>query len=138
MPGALPNPLYTTEWGQAYVGDSLDLLPCLPADSVDLVVTSPPFALQRQKEYGNETGDAHVDWLLRFAKTDHPKADVRHVLAPYSERMKKLLEDAESFYRPKLRPSGHDISKRFASDNGGAIPSNLLQTRRSGTMSLKA
>jgi site-specific DNA-methyltransferase (cytosine-N4-specific) len=41
--------------------------------------------------------------------------------------MKKLLEDAESFYRPKLRPSGHDISSRFASDNGGAIPSNLLQ-----------
>ena len=49
------------------------------------------------------------------------------MLAPYSERMKKLLEDAESFYRPKLRPSGHDISKRFASDNGGAIPSNLLR-----------
>jgi site-specific DNA-methyltransferase (cytosine-N4-specific) len=41
--------------------------------------------------------------------------------------MKKLLEDAESFCRPKLRPSGHDITKRFASDNSGAIPSNLLQ-----------
>ena len=49
------------------------------------------------------------------------------MLAPYSERMKKLLEDAESFYRPKLRPSGHDISRRFADNNGGAIPSNLLQ-----------
>jgi site-specific DNA-methyltransferase (cytosine-N4-specific) len=65
-----------------------------------------------------------VWWL---AKTDFPKADVRRVLAPYSDRMKKLLEDAESFYRPKLRPSGHDISGRFATDNGGAIPSNLLQ-----------
>ncbi|MBI2929920.1 MAG: site-specific DNA-methyltransferase [Verrucomicrobia bacterium] len=41
--------------------------------------------------------------------------------------MKKLLEDAESFYRPKLRPSGHDISANFANNNGGAIPSNLLQ-----------
>ncbi|MBI4662196.1 MAG: site-specific DNA-methyltransferase [Verrucomicrobia bacterium] len=41
--------------------------------------------------------------------------------------MKKLLEDAETFYRPKLRPSGHDISRRFADNNGGAIPSNLLQ-----------
>ena len=49
------------------------------------------------------------------------------MLAPYSDRMKKLLEDAERFYRPKLRPSGHDISGRFATDNGGAIPSNLLQ-----------
>jgi site-specific DNA-methyltransferase (cytosine-N4-specific) len=65
-----------------------------------------------------------VWWL---AKTDFPKADVRRVLAPYSERMKKLLEDADRFYRPKLRPSGHGISRRFARDNGGAIPSNLLQ-----------
>jgi hypothetical protein len=60
-------------------------------------------------------------------QTDFPKADVRRVLAPYSDRMKKLLQDAESFYRPKLRPSGHDISRRFADNNGGAIPSNLLQ-----------
>jgi site-specific DNA-methyltransferase (cytosine-N4-specific) len=29
--------------------------------------------------------------------------------------------------RPKLRPSGHDISANFANNNGGAIPSNLLQ-----------
>jgi site-specific DNA-methyltransferase (cytosine-N4-specific) len=28
---------------------------------------------------------------------------------------------------PKPRPSGHDISRRFADNNGGAIPSNLLQ-----------
>jgi site-specific DNA-methyltransferase (cytosine-N4-specific) len=41
--------------------------------------------------------------------------------------MQKLLQDAASFYRPKKRPSGHDISANFASDNGGAIPSNLLQ-----------
>jgi site-specific DNA-methyltransferase (cytosine-N4-specific) len=68
-----------------------------------------------------------VNTVWWFAKTDFPKADVRRVLAPYSERMKKLLEDAESFYRPKLRPSGHDVSRRFADNNGGAIPSNLLQ-----------
>lgn len=207
----LPTPLYTTQWGEAHVGDSLDLLPLLPPESVDLVVTSPPFALQRKKEYGNETEDAHVEWLLRFAdpirrvlkptgsfvldlggayqsgrpvrslynfrvmlrlcdehgfhlaeeffwhnpaklpspiewvnkrkirakdsvntvwwfsKTENPKADVRRVLVPYSERMQKLLQDAASFYRPKKRPSGHDISAHFANDNGGAIPSNLLQ-----------
>ncbi len=207
----LPEPLYTTQWGKAYVGDSLALLPELPAESVDLIVTSPPFALQRKKEYGNEDQDAYVDWLLQFAepikrvlkttgsfvidlggaylagrptrslhnyrlllrfcdghdfrlaeeffwhnpaklpspiewvnkrklrakdsvdtiwwlsKTDYPKADVRKVLAPYSERMKQLLADSERFYTPKKRPSGHDISSRFADSNGGAIPSNLLQ-----------
>jgi site-specific DNA-methyltransferase (cytosine-N4-specific) len=40
--------------------------------------------------------------------------------------MKKLIEDPESFYTPKKRPSGHDISAGFGKDNGGAIPSNLL------------
>jgi DNA modification methylase len=49
------------------------------------------------------------------------------VLTEYSPRMKKLLADSASYYRPKERPSGHDISGNFDRDNGGAIPSNLLQ-----------
>ena len=49
------------------------------------------------------------------------------MLAPYSDRMKKLIADPDSFYRPKDRPSGHDISRGFATDNGGAIPPNLIQ-----------
>ena len=67
-----------------------------------------------------------VNTVWWFSKTDFPKADVRKVLAPYSDRMKKLIEDPESFYTPKKRPSGHDISASFGKDNGGAIPSNLL------------
>lgn len=211
MTTQLPDPIYTTIWGKAYVGDSLDLLAALSAESVDLVITSPPFALQRKKEYGNEDQEDYVDWLLQFAdpikrvlkptgsfvidlggaylrgrpirslynfrvllrlcdeydfnlaeeffwhnpaklpspiewvnkrkirakdsvntiwwfsKTDYPKANVQSVLVPYSERMKKLLKDSDKFYSPKKRPSGHDISKRFSEDKGGAIPSNLLQ-----------
>ena len=207
----LSDPLYTTEYGEAHVGDSLELLPRLPEESVDLVVTSPPFPLQRRKEYGNEDEGSYVDWLMSFAepvkrvlketgsfvldlggaykknspvralhsfrivvrmceefgfrlaeeffwynpsklpspiewvnkrkirvkdsvntvwwfsKSDYPKADVRHVLTPYSERMKLLLRDGDRFYSPKKRPSGHDISTRFREDRGGAIPSNLLQ-----------
>ena len=67
-----------------------------------------------------------VNTVWWFSKTDFPKADVRKVLTPYSDRMKKLIEDPESFYTPKKRPSGHDISDAFGKDNGGAIPSNLL------------
>jgi site-specific DNA-methyltransferase (cytosine-N4-specific) len=67
-----------------------------------------------------------VNTVWWFSKTDFPKADVRKVLAPYSDRMKKLIEDPESFYKPQKRPSGHDISAGFGKDNGGAIPSNLL------------
>jgi site-specific DNA-methyltransferase (cytosine-N4-specific) len=67
-----------------------------------------------------------VNTIWWFSKTDFPKADVRKVLAPYSERMRKLIQDPESFYKPKKRPSGHDISAGFGKDNGGALPSNLL------------
>ncbi len=30
-------------------------------------------------------------------------------------------------YKPKIRPSGHDISDKFQKDNQGAIPPNLLE-----------
>jgi len=204
------TPLYRTAKGDAYVGNSLELLAELPDNSIDLVMTSPPFALRSQKSYGNVEETEYVQWIkpfgqevfrvlkesgsfvldlggayragvpsrslynfrgllafcdeigfqlaedfywfnpaklpspiewvnkrkLRakdsvntvwwFSKTDFPKADVRKVLTPYSDRMKKLIEDPESFYTPKKRPSGHDISDGFGKDNGGAIPSNLL------------
>jgi len=207
----LPEPAYSTQNGAAYVGDSRLLLEALPDRSVNLVVTSPPFALQRQKEYGNLEQHEYIDWFLTFAeivhrkltddgsfvvdlggaymkgvparslynfrllirmvdelgfflaedfywfnpsklpspiewvnkrkmrakdsintvwwfsKTEWPKADVTQVLAPYSDRMKKLIEDPDKFYTPKMRPSGHDISRGFGKDNGGSIPSNLLQ-----------
>ena len=203
--------VFTTGLGQAIAGDSRNVLPTIPSESVDLVVTSPPFALLREKEYGNHDQRAYVEWLCSFApdirrvlkstgsfvidlggayrrgapvrslynfrvllrlvddhgfylaeefywhnpsklpspiewvnkrklrvkdsvntvwwlsKTEWPKADATKVLRPYSARMKALLRDAEGFYRPKERPSGHDIGRSFAKDNGGAIPSNLLQ-----------
>src|SRR5436190_2375636 len=211
MPLENHAPAYVTNWGAAYCGDSLDLLSGLPDASINLVLTSPPFALQRQKEYGNKAQTEYVTWLAQFARVVHrklkddgsfvldlggayepgsptrslynfrvaihfcdelgfylaedfywfnpsklpspiewvnkrklrakdavntvwwfgktrsPKANVTKVLAEYSDRMKKLLEDPEGFYTPKKRPSGHDIGKAFAKDNGGAIPSNLLQ-----------
>ncbi|WP_353571492.1 DNA methyltransferase [Candidatus Albibeggiatoa sp. nov. BB20] len=61
-------PSYTTDWGKAYCGDSLDLLDQLPDDSVNLVMTSPPFALQRKKEYGNKEQHEYIEWLAEFAK----------------------------------------------------------------------
>lgn len=205
------SPTYQTKLGAAYCGDSRALITELADDSINLVLTSPPFALQRQKEYRELAQHEYVDWLSGFAealipklksdgslvidlggayekgtpsrslynfrvllklcddlgytlaqdfywhnpsklpspiewvnkrklrakdtvntvwwfsKTPWPKADVSKVLAEYSDRMKKLLQDPEAFYTPKLRPSGHDISTGFGKDNGGAIPANLLQ-----------
>ena len=211
LPEMITIPAYTTGFGAAYCGDSLDLLAELPGATVNLVVTSPPFALRRQKAYGNKNQAEYVQWLVQFArqvyrvlkddgsfvldlggayekgvpvrslynfrvlikicdeigfylaqdfywfnpsklpspiewvnkrklrvkdavnpvwwfsKTARPKADVTKVLTPYSDRMKKLLEDPAAFYAPKVRPSGHAIGRAFARDNGGAIPPNLLQ-----------
>lgn len=44
---------YSTTKGKCYVGDSLELLKTLDDNSINLVMTSPPFALLRQKSYGN-------------------------------------------------------------------------------------
>lgn len=203
--------LYKTKKGKAIVGDSLELMKSLPDNSINLVITSPPFALQRPKEYGNKDQTDYIDWILDFtkevkriiaedgsfvidlggayqkgspirslynfrllirmcdeqewnlaeefywynpaklpspiewvnkrkirvkdsvntvwwlSKSAFPKADVKKVLTEYSDRMKKLIENSEKYYTPKKRPSGHDISDNFGTDNGGAIPSNLLQ-----------
>jgi DNA modification methylase len=204
------QPVYLTRFGKAFLGDALDLLDHVESGVVNLVITSPPFALQRKKEYGNESQEEYVDWLAQFAskvkrvlsedgsfvldlggayekgkpvrslynyrilikfcdeigfklaeeffwfnparlpspiewvnkrkmrvkdavntvwwfsKGDYPKANVENVLVPYSERMKKLLKNANTYYSPRKRPSGHDISAAFAKANGGAIPPNLL------------
>jgi DNA modification methylase len=201
------SPYYETDYGVAYLGDSLELMPHLPDKSINLILTSPPFALTRRKEYGNKSAEEYVEWFLNFARqfkrilrddgslvidlggaylpgypvraiyqfellvrlckelgyflaqeffhynparlptpaewvtvrrirvkdavnivwwlslSEYPKANNRNVLKPYSDSMKHLLENG---YKPRLRPSGHDISDKFQKDNNGAIPSNLL------------
>lgn len=64
-------PAYTTRWGRAYHADALDVLRQLPDDSVSLVLTSPPFALRRQKAYGNVAATEYVDWFWPFAEQIH-------------------------------------------------------------------
>lgn len=61
------QPDYSTALGVAYCVDSLLLLRSLPTGSIDLVITSPPFALLRQKEYGNADQDQYIQWLCDFA-----------------------------------------------------------------------
>jgi DNA modification methylase len=205
------KPSYSTKNGAAFFGDSIELLSALPDESINLVMTSPPFALLREKEYGNKSQEEYVLWLAEFAKLVHkklkkdgsfvldlggsyqrgtparslynfrvlmhfcdeigfflaqdfywfnpsklpspiewvnkrkirakdsvntvwwfsktawPKADVKQVLAPYSDRMKKLIQDPGKYYTPATRPSGHSIGDSFGKNNGGSIPSNLLQ-----------
>jgi len=215
------NFLYKTTLGKAVVGDSISLMNHIPDNYIDLIITSPPFALQRQKEYGNKEQSEYVEWFLLYSseakrilkdsgsfvvdfggaykknipirslynyrillkmcdkqgwnlseeffwfnpaklpspiewvnkrkirvkdsvntiwwlsKTEYPKANTNNVLLPYSERMKKLLENHDNYFTPKMRPSGHDISSKFSRDNGGSIPSNLLQISNTESTSRK-
>lgn len=64
---------YFTSWGKASCGDPRELLEKLPDESVNLVLTSPPFALQRKKEYGNKNQDEYVEWLSDFARIVYRK-----------------------------------------------------------------
>ena len=63
----MPEPFYKTQFGDAFLGDSLRLMACLPDSSVNLVVTSPPYALHFKKEYGNADQSDYVNWFLPFA-----------------------------------------------------------------------
>ena len=67
--GALPaRLLYSTPHGEAYVGDSLaGMCEHLDDESVQLFMTSPPFALRRKKEYGNKPADEYIAWFKEFA-----------------------------------------------------------------------
>jgi DNA modification methylase len=64
----------------------------------------------------------HVWWM---SKNEHPQADNRRVLLPYSTHMKRLLKSRK--YNSGVRPSGHVISKRgFLTNHGGAIAPNVI------------
>lgn len=63
--------LYETKMGSAFVGDSIQLMREIPDSSLDLVITSPPYALHFEKEYGNVSKDDYVEWFLPFSREIH-------------------------------------------------------------------
>lgn len=65
------TPYFVSEYGAAYLGDSLEILKSLPTGGVNLVVTSPPYALHFKKEYGNKSKKEYVSWFLPFAREIH-------------------------------------------------------------------
>ena len=75
------NPFYTDDWLTLYGGDCREALASLPADSVDCVVTSPPYWGLR--DYGTATwtgGDEtheHAGMELRTSDTGGPKQQTK-------------------------------------------------------------
>ena len=60
--------VYRTTQGLQVCDDSRKTLALLPDRSVDLIMTSPPFALLRKKIYGNKDQETYVAWLSEFGK----------------------------------------------------------------------
>lgn len=67
-----PRPAYRSTGGAYYVGDSRALLQSEAfeqlRDSVQLILTSPPYPLNKKKSYGNRTGDEYLYWFESLAK----------------------------------------------------------------------
>lgn len=68
--GLLPGvkPAYATQYGAAYVADSREVLARVPDKTINLVFTSPPYALHFKKEYGNVEKEEYVRWFLQFGR----------------------------------------------------------------------
>jgi len=57
-------------------GDCLQVLPTIPSNAADLIVTSPPYADQRKKTYGGIPTGEYVEWFLPIG------AELKRVLKP--------------------------------------------------------
>ncbi|WP_433375133.1 DNA-methyltransferase [Actinoplanes sp. CA-142083] len=68
--------MYQTSLGSMWQGDALDMLAGIGNETVNLVLTSPPFALTRKKSYGNQPEDEYIEWFAPFA--EEVKRVLRH------------------------------------------------------------
>ena len=63
---------YKTKNGEIRHGDSLKLMQKeIKDESIDLIITSPPYGLVRKKDYGNEHSEKYVEWFKPFAHEFH-------------------------------------------------------------------
>jgi site-specific DNA-methyltransferase (cytosine-N4-specific) len=57
---------YSTNKGLCFNEDSLLLAKNIKDNSINLILTSPPFALTSPKEYGNKVEEDYVEWFIKF------------------------------------------------------------------------
>lgn len=70
------TPAYDRNSAQLYVGDCVDVMAALPAESVDAIVTSPPYAEQRKSTYGGIPEAEYPAWTVAWMD------EARRVLKP--------------------------------------------------------
>ena len=72
------------------LGDCIKILPKLPRNSVDLIVTSPPYADNRKSTYGGIPIKTYVKWFLPIS------SQLKRVLKPNGSFILNIKERAEN------------------------------------------
>ena len=92
VPWVAPPSGSATGISTVYAGNASSMLTVLEDDSVDLVVTSPPYAERRKKAYGGIPADKYVEWFLPIT------AELMCVLKPTGSfvlNIKESVSDGE-------------------------------------------
>ena len=77
-----------------YLGDSLELLKQLPDDSIDLVITSPPYStLKVYVDNPGVSADKYVDWFLPYCK------EIQRVIKPTGSFILNINDKVEGGFR---------------------------------------
>lgn len=71
-------------------GDSKDILKQLDDNTIDLIVTSPPYADRRKNTYGGIKPEKYVEWFLKISK------ELLRVLKPTGTFILNIKEKAEN------------------------------------------
>lgn len=121
------NPYYQDETSTIYHGDCTDVIGQLPDQSVDCVVTSPPYAEQRASTYGGIPESEYprwtVGWMEPLKRVLKPRGSViinirphvhKGVISDYTLHTRLLLRtcgwselDELVWYKPGAPPLGH-------------------------------
>ncbi len=64
----LPRRMLANRTYHLYLGDCLDVLDRLADNSVDLIITSPPYSDQRNNTYGGIKAENYVSWFLPISE----------------------------------------------------------------------
>jgi site-specific DNA-methyltransferase (adenine-specific) len=112
------------ELNKIYQGDSLDLLKKLPDNSVDLVITSPPYA--NMKKYIDDEGvcpDDYVDWFIPYCK------EIERVIKPTGSFILNINDKVEGGFR---HPYVFDLISRLHKETGLKMFERLFWNKMKG------
>ena len=107
-----------------YQGDSLDLLKQLPDNSIDLVITSPPYSTL--KVYIDNPGilaDDYVNWFIPYCK------EIERVLKPTGSFILNINDKVENGFR---HPYVFDLISRLHKETGLKMFERLFWNKMKG------